>query len=93
MKPCLKHANVFMKGSGLKSRGEKVVEITCTDPTKFELYEDGELEDIIDLAIVAKGRVDCGGKLAVLRKIEKASGLNCNPDGVLADKDLRQSFP
>ena len=91
LKPCFRHRNVWKLGSGLAHRRDDQVEITCTDPSKFECRTAGELEDLADLLVVANAQ--CRDGLLTKRKLEemqKAAGLNASPEGFMADHELRR---
>jgi len=67
-----------------------LVDITCSDRSKFDPRGTGDLYRSHDILadMVARGcsKAECG-------RVEKASGVNFEPHGLLADHDLRSLAP
>ena len=93
LKPCFKHSNVVSKGSDLASRDGSFVEITCSDHRRFHTAAAADITEAVDVLLEARRRVHAGtitkGRFLDLQKVY---GLNCSPEGVLADVELRQQF-
>ncbi|CAK0824718.1 unnamed protein product [Prorocentrum cordatum] len=88
IRPCLKCANVLKKGSGIAGAGaapNRLVEITCRDRSAFICNSDEAVWGAHDELTHLQGTIS---KAAFVRH-EKAHGINFNPDGLLADADLR----
>ena len=91
LKPCFRHSNVVSKGSDLASRNSSFVEITCADPTRFQPATSAEISMHVDMLLEAQSRVTAGAlSKARFADLQKVCGLNCSPNGVLADLELRQ---
>ena len=89
IKPCLKHYNVFMKGSDLAGRMQDGVEISEHDHKKFKKLERHHLDEFCELISVAAARRGSRGGAGRLDHLEKALGFNWNPHGMIFDADLR----
>ena len=91
LKPCYRHRNVVSKSSDLQGNGN--VDILCADFRKFEMWEPGVLEHIVDMLAEASSRRASGALSETrLENLEKSLGFNGNPLGLLADKTLREHF-
>ena len=91
MRPCLKHANVLMKGSGLVDLDSNFVEITSYEYQKFQrsTAEDHALE--VDTTCAALREVEAGRMTKDKYKtICKAMGVHANPLGIAACPWLRK---
>ena len=82
--------NVWKLGSSLAHRRDDEVEISCTDPRKFQRRSAVELEETIDLLNMAKTQCE-NGQMTQTRfeQLQKAAGLNACPDSFMADQHLR----
>ena len=96
LRPCPRHANVVKKDSDLSRRICNFREITCCEYDDFIVYEDGELEDNMDVLLLAKHEADTAirpdGSKRRFDEIDLAFGLTANAHGVLACPTLRRSF-
>ena len=87
---CFRHMNVLKKGSDLAWRRPGFCEITCCDPSQFAVWPAKDVYIATDILLEASARVENGDLApARLEELVKAFGLNVNPLGVLAAKDLR----
>lgn len=90
LKPCFRHFNVFKKNSDLAHRRAGYVEITCHDPMAFSRMPTPDLFVAVDALVLAQRRVqERTMTKRRLEDLERAHGLNANPDGILADFVLR----
>ncbi len=87
LRPCVQCKNVLLRNSDIANRDQTgyLIELTCSDASRFDLASDQDLFDATDLL---SRSVDTMGKTA-FKDLEKSSGLNHNPHGVLADEELR----
>ena len=96
LRPCFRHANVMKKDSDLARRMCNFREITCCEYSDFSVYKDGELEENMDVLLLAKHEADTAvradGSKRRFEEIELAFGLTANAHGVLACRTLRRSF-
>jgi len=89
VKPCFCCRNVISHDRGRERArpiGDYVVTICCGDTTKFDLATDEDIWRTYDnlkamVGVVNKTNID---------KLEKASGMNYNPHGLLHDEELRK---
>ena len=92
--PCIWCRNVVAKASDVASRRPHLVEITCCDSNKFEASSS---EDVIGkyacVADVHARRAAGSATKAQCEAVEKATGYNHNPHGVIASLSLRSVFP
>jgi len=91
MKPCFCHWNVLSKGSDLLEVGDPTyVDITCADHRLFRRWAPDELHSTVDMVNAAWRRHQAGTMTkAALERLEKASGFNATPFGLLGDVELR----
>jgi hypothetical protein len=76
--------------SDLAGRRDGYVEITCSDTKCFKSWSDAELANVVDMLGVANTRVSVGAmQKGTFLELEKSTGLNCNPLGMIADASLR----
>ena len=93
LKPCMKHYNIFKKGSDLASRRPGYVEIDCADMTAFHQWSVPDLCNTMDLLVATSRQVEAGTlPKARLDEISRVCGFNPNADGTLADTELRACF-
>jgi len=93
LKPCFKHLNVLMKGSGLAHLRPGFVDIACCDRTMLRKWTSDKVFRAVDLLEGAHRRVQDGRMTkAAYRDLEMATGLNRNPEGILASRALRPHF-
>ena len=91
LKPCLRHYNVFKKGSNLAHRHPGHVEITCCDHAAFRLQSSDDVFAVADLLVAAKQQVAIGTMTKIRwEQLEQVHGLNTNPHGLLTDRVLRK---
>ncbi len=90
LRPCLRCANCFRKGSYLAIR-DGCADITDHDSNKFVERTDQDFENDVDL-ILAAGDEFNSGRMAPQRfiNLQKATGQNYNPLGFVADLELRK---
>ena len=79
--------NVMLRGSDLAERDRSgyLVELTCADLTKFDWSSDEDIVESIDLLLRSKGVMGPGD----FQRLERSAGFNHNPDGLLADGQMR----
>ena len=83
---------IVVKDSDLARRRPGFVEITCTDLAAFRAWSATDQFQTIDMLTVAKARVTAGTMAATaLDDLEKITGFNSNPDGLLASRLLRET--
>ena len=91
VKPCFRHFNVMKKDSGRASHSDDHVEITCPDPSKFKSWTEAEFLSAVDMVIATREAADRGDIPKVrLETVERAFGLKCTKDGLLASSRLRE---
>ena len=74
----------------MATRRPGYVEITCCDSSSFREWSDTDLWTVVDALGAAKARVEAGTLTKTkFHELETATGLNCNPHGLLVDPDLR----
>ena len=78
-KPCLKCANVVHRRHRLRRPG--LVFIDCCDKSKFLQLTGEEFYKLVDRVAAAVGTMT----KADLKRLERATGINYNPDGVIFD--------
>ena len=89
LKPCIKHYNVFKKGSDLAHRRPGYCEVTCADATCFLTWLQKDMSASMALLNAAKKRVDEGMlPKARLDELEMSVGFNANTHSVWVDSDL-----
>ena len=88
IRPCVKCANVLKKASDLACRRPGLVEISCTTPESFVAVSDRCLWASYDRLAVTRTAVS----QAAFENHQKATGININANGVLADQALREHF-
>jgi hypothetical protein len=92
LKPCVIHHNLLKKGSDLAHRGANLVEVSCHDLAKLQAHTSQSLCADVNVLLAAQRRCDSGGmSKARLEEISKMSGINVNPSGLLADRQLQAS--
>ena len=90
MKPCIRHHNVFSRESDMCARREGYCDITCSDPSAFQMWEKEDLETTVDTLAAAIGRAESGTMTRKrLNDLQKVVGFNAATAGVLADRRLR----
>jgi len=94
VKPCFCHWNVLQKDSELLEDGDDTyVDITCVDPRRFRRWTQDELYATIDMLNAAWRRNQAGTMTNIaLERLEKASGHNATPYGILGDVELREAL-
>ena len=88
LKPCFKHANVLKTGSDIAHRQDGFVEASCSDSSLFSRLSREELDEQIGLIRVAAARRHVRGNAERSDNLQKAYGLNFNPNGLLFDDAL-----
>jgi len=67
------------------------VETTSSDPAVFQRWQDTDVAAACDLLVQAQTKVDEGSWTKVrFENLEQVIGINCNPHGVLFDRELQQ---
>lgn len=92
MHPCFKHANVLKKGS-MHTPHSNFVEISCSDPSKMK--KGTSEEHIFNMHLVIEATERFNAELLTgerYKKILTSTGLNPNPDGLLANRTLMRAF-
>ena len=87
LRPCPGCKNVMLRGCDIACRDSSgyLVEITCADMNKFDWASDVDIFDAIDLLLRSKDTMGVGA----FGRLEMSSGFNHNPDGLLADLQMR----
>ena len=90
LKPCFKHWNVWKKDSDMCSRRAGHVEITCPDTTQFLKQSQSDVAEAVDmLAATQRGITEGRIPKRRLEEMQTLFGINHNPHGLLAARDLR----
>ena len=84
LKPCVKCQNVFSRTSNLAGNGR--ITIACSDVSQFKPATDQDVWDAFD-DLAARSAMGLTKKR--FGQLEKAAGLNFNPNALLADAQLR----
>ena len=80
LKPCLKHWNVFKKGSDLANRRPGCVEISCSDPSQFKPWAPVDLASSVDRICAVAGHVAARTMAKIrLTEMEQAVGFPPEP--------------
>ena len=84
---CPSCKNVVAKDSDLAERDATgyLVEVTCSDTSRFDHASDTDMFQIADLLERSRGTLGIGA----FKQLEISTGFNFNPLGLLADKELR----
>ena len=69
----------------ITARGENIVDITCTKKADIVLKSDADVWDDCEYLVRNVGQ-------AGFAEIESCVGINCHPEGILFDRELRKSF-
>ena len=87
LKPCMLCKNVCAQRSGLPQHdvNNYLVDLACSDFSKFDLCTDNDLWQMQDTLLAQQPVLSN----AALDRLEKATGMTCNPNGILADVELR----
>lgn len=87
LRSCTACKNVLSRASDVASRDNSgyLVEVTCTDTSRFDLASDADMFEVADLLIRSR---DTMGATA-FRQLEMSIGFNLNRLGLLADVELR----
>lgn len=91
-KPCIRHWNVLMKRSPLRTQ-DGFVDISCADWRCFKSASHTDIMEYIDFVHLAQEQADAG--LIPKSSAQEASqvcGFNVCPNGVLACRELREHF-
>jgi hypothetical protein len=93
LKPCVRHFNVWSKGSDMARRQRGHVDITCGHIDSFREATSAEYYAGVD-AVLEAGRRCAAGDLTKARfeSYMMCLGLQCNPLGVVACPELRGCF-
>ena len=83
LRPCFFCANVVAMRSNLQHN--RLIHPSCSDPSKFQIIKDTDVWETFDKLKADHNRLRHGA-FAIL---ERASGLNYEPHGLLADMQLR----
>ena len=94
VKPCFRHPNVFKKpraGEAARAMPPDHVDITSHEPSRFKVWEQGEVYHVIDAVLLCSERV-ARGELpkARLQEMVEAFGFRPTPNGLLANAALRE---
>ena len=91
-KPCIRHWNVLMKRSPLRTQ-DGFVDISCADWRCFKSASHTDLMEYIDFVHLAQEQADAGliPKCAA-QEASQVCGFNACPNGVLACRELREQF-
>ena len=94
LKPCpLFCPCVVAKGDTLTSQDRRLVDITCGERARFGTTSSEDVYRVYDVVLEAKRRYRDGNLTkARYEAVEKSSGFNANPHGVMAATDLRGIF-
>ena len=84
IRPCIKCRNLMCKDHPSVGQSDWLVDITCKDPSRFDLATDKDIFDTLDML---QSKVDGGENVD---KLEKAHGFNHNPFSMYMDKVLRR---
>ena len=88
---CWYHWNCIKRGSTVVEHSAELVDITCTDHTRFKLQTDAQLDDAIALVEAAAKRYAADAMTKELyNNICMSKGLNYNKHGVLFDPKVRK---
>ena len=91
MKPCFFHWNIFRKDSDLSHRQPGYCEISSCNPQCWQKMTGADLATIIDTLIAADQRAQEGTITKTrVENMGQMLGFNANPNGLLADPELRQ---
>ena len=90
-KPCLRCKNVILKGGSVDGDGGYFVDICCHEHARFEGHSDADVWKLWDDLAAAAATAGQPGhmKKGNFKKLDKASGFNYHPKGLLEDKELR----
>ena len=90
-KACFIHYNVFRKDDEVVEQDPaNYVTMSCCDQKKFKKQTSQDLYDSMDILIEASRQVEAKTMTkARFEQMQKAMGLKCNPQGLLAQRDLR----
>jgi hypothetical protein len=84
-KPCMFCANIVALRSGLADEAQNLLDVSASDPSRFQAVSDEDVWAAYDSLAVAR-RTRPQREFEVL---QQASGLTFDPAGLLADKELR----
>jgi hypothetical protein len=95
IRPCsLNCKNVLRKGSSLAHRRHGFVEITCADHRQLIPMTSADVYAEVDVVLRALEQHRAGHLTEQrLKDVETTSGVHANPEGFLADPDLRRDVP
>ena len=89
-KPCFRHWNVVRPGSVLDGSSARYVNMSCADPSRFQVWSEADLRISIDVTAEARRAWAAGEIYGVrLEEVTKALGFKATSDGLLADPQLR----
>ena len=90
-RPCLKCKNVVMKSASVDGDGGYFVDICCHEFARFDAHLDDDVWKLWDDLAAAKATAGLPGHLSKgdFEILDKASGFNYHPNGLLDDKELR----
>ena len=83
---CMLCRNVVSMHADLTSGQEYIVDVSCSDPSRFEATSDSDMWATFDKLAREKGRLTKGR----FEELEKAVGMTFDPESLLADMELRQ---
>ena len=91
LKCCMRHGNALKLDSGLAGRDHTLVEIDCSDPSKFRTSTSSDVAEQAD-AILQMRRLVSEGRVAKVRleNLAKVCGLSTSPFGLSADLHVRR---
>ena len=90
-RPCLKCKNVIMKSASVDGDGGYFVDICCHEFARFDAQSDDDVWKLWDDLAAAWATAGSPGHISKgdFQKLDKASGFNYHPNGLLEDKELR----
>ena len=90
VRPCLWCTNVWKKDSRCR---DGHVDICCGDRNRFELMDSVTLSGFVDVVLAARVEWEAGTRTKTsFEELQQGLGINCNPTGLLADRDLREQL-
>ena len=93
IRPCIRCLNVLMKNSDLAHRRHNFVEIGCANHQLFIESTTDDFNAEVDAVLQAQADASIGAMpVGVFNNLQKASGIKANPNGLVADLELRDSF-
>ena len=84
LRPCIKCRNLMCKDHPSVGQSDWLVDITCKDPSRFDLATDTDIFETLDML---QSKYDRGEDV---KDLEKAHGVNRNPLSMYMDMHLRR---